>query len=70
MGDLFPAFRGTEVGQSFFLASAVSQAISIQNNQYAIVACFGVAHLEPQQHQGLVFSQFMKNMPGFRTETC
>ena len=41
-------FRETENGQKFLLASAASQATPIQNNQYVIVADFGVAHAEPQ----------------------
>lgn len=39
----------TEEGQSHFLPTAASQATSIQNNQYAIVATLGVAIPDPQQ---------------------
>ena len=35
MGDLVPAFRGTEEGQTVFLALAVPYTILIQNNQCA-----------------------------------
>lgn len=47
--DLFPAFKGTEEDQSFLLASAASQATSIQNNECDIVAHVGVTCPEPQQ---------------------
>ena len=43
VGDLFHAFRGTEEGQSVFLALAVSQLILIQNNLYAALTYFGVS---------------------------
>ena len=39
--NCFLLFRGTEEGQSFLLASAASQATSIQNNQCAIVTYWG-----------------------------
>ena len=49
MRDLFPVFRGTEEGLSV-LAPAVSQRVSVQNNQYAIVVHFGASALGP--HRG------------------
>ena len=50
MGELFPAFKkDREEEVQSVLTSAVSQVTLIQNNQYATVACFGVACSEPQQ---------------------
>lgn len=45
------SFSGRQKGQGF--ASAASQATSFQNNQYAMVTCFGWAHPEPQNTHSL-----------------
>ena len=47
-GNLVPAFRGTEEGQSV-LALAISQVTLIRNTQYAKVAYVGMAC--PESHQ-------------------
>lgn len=44
---LFPTFRGTEEGQDFLIASAISQTASIQKNQDATTAYFGAAAVSP-----------------------
>ena len=46
MGDLFPAFRGTE-GQRVLLELAVSQVTLTQTNQYVTVEYFGWQFLVP-----------------------
>lgn len=46
MGDLSPTFKGRGEGQSVLFALAVSQVLSIQNNQYAKVVYYGVAYSE------------------------
>lgn len=46
MGDAFPVFRGTEEGLSG-LALAVSQVVSISDNQCVTAAHFGQPALGP-----------------------
>ena len=47
-GDIFPVFMETERRLSVPLALAISEETSIQNNQYAVEICFGVAYSKPQ----------------------
>ena len=48
-GNLYPAFSQEEGGQRAHSGSSVFQLHSAQINQYAKVAYFGVAYLDPIQ---------------------
>lgn len=49
MGDLSPAFRGTERKVRVSLPTVVSEVTLIPNNQYAKMAHLGVANFAPLQ---------------------